>query len=88
MNLITTYRNNGKVGVYVAYELNKLDSNRVNLIFKIKEGKTSKIKDIRFIGNKNFSENELLLKCIVMTYLVSYLEPCLRSELVIHHNIY
>ncbi len=59
MNLITTYRNNGKVGVNVAYELNKLDSNRVNLIFKIKEGKTSKIKDIRFIGNKNFSENEL-----------------------------
>lgn len=59
MNLITTYRNNGKVGVNVAYELNKLYSNRVNLIFKIKEGKTSKIKDIRFIGNKNFSENEL-----------------------------
>ncbi|MBC6685664.1 outer membrane protein assembly factor BamA [Wolbachia pipientis] len=59
MNLITAYRNNGKVGVNVAYELNKLDSNRVNLIFKIKEGKTSKIKDIRFIGNKNFSENEL-----------------------------
>jgi outer membrane protein insertion porin family len=32
---------------------------RVNLVFKIKEGKTSRIKDIRFIGNKNFSENEL-----------------------------
>ncbi|WP_320157497.1 outer membrane protein assembly factor BamA [Wolbachia endosymbiont (group A) of Anomoia purmunda] len=59
MNLITTYRNNGKVGVKIECELEKLDSNRVNLIFKIKEGKTSKIKDIRFIGNKNFSENEL-----------------------------
>ncbi|WP_353284635.1 outer membrane protein assembly factor BamA [Wolbachia endosymbiont (group A) of Lasioglossum fulvicorne] len=59
MNLVTTYRNNGKVGVKIEYELEKLDSNRVNLIFKIKEGKTSKVKDIRFIGNKNFSENEL-----------------------------
>ncbi len=59
MNLITTYRNNGKVGVKIEYELNKLDGNRVDLIFKIKEGKTSKIKDIRFIGSKNFSENEL-----------------------------
>ncbi|WP_353273978.1 outer membrane protein assembly factor BamA [Wolbachia endosymbiont (group A) of Ennomos erosarius] len=59
MNLVTTYRNNGKVGVKIECELEKLDSNRVNLIFKIKEGKTSKIKDIRFIGNKNFSENEL-----------------------------
>lgn len=59
MNLVTTYRNNGKVGVKIECELEKLDSNRVNLIFKIKEGKTSKVKDIRFIGNKNFSENEL-----------------------------
>lgn len=59
VNLVTTYRNNGKIGVKIEYDLNKLDGNRVNLIFKIKEGKTSKIKDIRFIGNKNFSENEL-----------------------------
>ncbi|MDD9331215.1 MAG: outer membrane protein assembly factor BamA [Wolbachia sp.] len=59
MNLVTTYRNNGKVGAKVEYELTTLDSNRVNLIFKIREGRTSKIKSIRFIGNKNFSENEL-----------------------------
>lgn len=59
MNLVTTYRNNGKVGVKVEYELDKLDSNRINLIFKIKEGKTSRVKNIRFIGNKNFSEGEL-----------------------------
>ncbi|WP_395463036.1 outer membrane protein assembly factor BamA [Wolbachia endosymbiont of Cantharis cryptica] len=59
VNLIAAYRNNGKIGAKIEYELNKLDGNRVNLIFKIKEGKTSRIKDIRFIGNKNFSENEL-----------------------------
>ncbi|APR98041.1 outer membrane protein assembly factor BamA [Wolbachia endosymbiont of Folsomia candida] len=59
MNLAATYRNNGKVGVKIEYVLDKLDSNRINLIFKIQEGKTSRIKDIRFIGNKNFSRSEL-----------------------------
>ncbi|WCR54062.1 MAG: Outer membrane protein assembly factor BamA [Wolbachia endosymbiont of Ctenocephalides orientis wCori] len=59
INLATTYRNNGKIGVKISYELDKLDSNRVNLIFRIKEGKTSKIRDMRFIGNKNFSQSQL-----------------------------
>ncbi|WP_044135394.1 outer membrane protein assembly factor BamA [Wolbachia endosymbiont of Onchocerca ochengi] len=59
LNLATTYRNSGKIGAKIEYALNKLDGNRVNLVFKIKEGKTSRIRDIRFIGNKNFSENEL-----------------------------
>ncbi|QIT36102.1 outer membrane protein assembly factor BamA [Wolbachia endosymbiont of Brugia pahangi] len=59
VNLVTLYRHNGKIGVKVEYELDKLDGNRVNLIFKVKEGKTSRVKSVRFIGNKNFSENEL-----------------------------
>jgi outer membrane protein insertion porin family len=59
MNLITTYRNNGRVGAKIEYELDNLDNNRVNIIFKIKEGQTSRIKSIRFIGNKKFSEDEL-----------------------------
>jgi hypothetical protein len=76
MNLVTTYRNNGTVGVRITYELDKLDSNRINEIFKIKEGKTSKITNIRFIGNKNFSETELEQ---VMTYSVSYSELFLKA---------
>lgn len=59
INLATLYRNSGNIGVKIAYELDKLGSNRINLIFKIKEGRTSKIKGLRFIGNKNFSANEL-----------------------------
>lgn len=59
INLATLYRNSGKIGVKIAYELDKLGSNRINLIFKIKEGRTSKIKGLRFIGNTNFSANEL-----------------------------
>lgn len=34
VNLVTTYRNNGKIGVKIEYDLNKLDGNRVNLILK------------------------------------------------------
>lgn len=59
INLVTLYRNSGKIGVKISYELDKLGSNRINLIFKIKEGKTSRVKGLRFIGNKNFSGNEL-----------------------------
>ncbi|RDD35120.1 Outer membrane protein omp85 precursor [Wolbachia endosymbiont of Cylisticus convexus] len=59
INLVTLYRNSGKIGVKIAYEIDKLGSNRINLIFKVKEGRTSKIKGLRFIGNKNFSANEL-----------------------------
>ncbi|OWZ25656.1 outer membrane protein assembly factor BamA [Wolbachia endosymbiont of Wuchereria bancrofti] len=59
VNLVALYRHNGKIGVKIEYELDKLDGNRVNLIFKVKEGKTSRVKSVRFIGNKNFSENEL-----------------------------
>ncbi|QKX01507.1 outer membrane protein assembly factor BamA [Wolbachia endosymbiont of Cruorifilaria tuberocauda] len=59
LNLASTYRNNGKVSAKIKYELGKLDGNRVDLVFKIKEGKTSRVKDVRFIGNKNFSEDEL-----------------------------
>ncbi len=38
LNLATTYRNSGKIGAKIEYELNKLDGNRVNLVFKNKRG--------------------------------------------------
>ncbi|QKX03246.1 outer membrane protein assembly factor BamA [Wolbachia endosymbiont of Litomosoides sigmodontis] len=59
VNLVTLYRHNGKISVKIEYELNKLNGNRVNLTFKVKEGKTSRVKSVKFIGSKNFSENEL-----------------------------
>ncbi|MDN5248241.1 MAG: outer membrane protein assembly factor BamA [Wolbachia endosymbiont of Tyrophagus putrescentiae] len=59
LNLVTTYRNNGRIGAKVKYELAKLDDNKVNLIFKINEGRTSKVKSVKFVGNKNFSGEEL-----------------------------
>ena len=37
----------------------RLDQNRVNLVFEIDEGPLSKIRNISFIGNKNFSDSEL-----------------------------
>ncbi|WP_333023726.1 outer membrane protein assembly factor BamA, partial [Wolbachia endosymbiont of Pentidionis agamae] len=59
INLINMYRNSGKMDAKIEYELISLDKNRANLIFKINEGKTYKVKNVRFIGNKNFSEGEL-----------------------------
>lgn len=59
VNLLTTYRNNGKIGAKINYELVALDNNRINLIFKIYEGKTSRVKTVRFIGNNSFSDDEL-----------------------------
>ncbi len=60
INLIAFYRNNGKVGVKVKHELVMLDDNRVDLIFRVEEGPTSKIKSVRFVGNQSFSEDDLM----------------------------
>ncbi|WFW29736.1 MAG: outer membrane protein assembly factor BamA [Wolbachia endosymbiont of Menacanthus eurysternus] len=59
LNLITAYRNNDRINTKIKYELDKLDNNQINLIFKVQEGKISRIKSIKFIGNKNFPESNL-----------------------------
>jgi outer membrane protein insertion porin family len=53
------YLANGKYNASVDYELIPLSKNRVNLNFKISEGKISRIKEIKFIGNKIFTNEEL-----------------------------
>ncbi|OEY86779.1 outer membrane protein assembly factor BamA [Wolbachia pipientis] len=60
MNLATFYRNNGNIGAKVEHELVMLGDNRVDLIFKVNKGKGSKIKSVRFIGNKSFPEDDLI----------------------------
>ena len=37
----------------------KLEYNRINLVFEIKEGPTTKITDINFIGNQNYTDRAL-----------------------------
>ena len=40
-------------------KLIELDQNRVNVVFEINEGKTTKVKSISFIGNRAFTDGQL-----------------------------
>jgi outer membrane protein insertion porin family len=57
--IIQLYNSVGRYLINVKVEKVKLDNNRVKLIFKISEGPKTKIKNISFIGNKNFSQDML-----------------------------
>ena len=57
--LLTLYRLSGRFAAQVVPKIIRLDQNRVNLVFEIDEGPLSKIRNISFIGNKNFSDSEL-----------------------------
>lgn len=53
------YKRLGFFSTYVEPKLIRLEQNRVNLVFEIKEGLEAKIKKINFIGNKEFSDSTL-----------------------------
>ncbi|MBB44721.1 MAG: outer membrane protein assembly factor BamA [Rhodospirillaceae bacterium] len=57
--LLTLYRLSGRFAAQIAPKIIRLEQNRVNLVFEIDEGPLSKIRNISFIGNKNFSDSEL-----------------------------
>ncbi|NBS73456.1 MAG: outer membrane protein assembly factor BamA [Betaproteobacteria bacterium] len=54
------YINRSLYGAEVVTTITPIDRNRVNLSFNVIEGDVSKIKSLRIIGNKYFSESELL----------------------------
>jgi outer membrane protein insertion porin family len=47
-------------GAEVATTITPLERNRVNVVFTMTEGDSAKIRDIRIVGNKAFSESTLL----------------------------
>ena len=55
----TLYRRSGHYGVRVEPKIIRLSENRVNLVYEIDEGKVTKIRSIRFIGNRAFSDGKL-----------------------------
>jgi outer membrane protein insertion porin family len=57
--ILNLYRRSGRFGATVDPKIIKLDQNRVNLVFEIKEGERTEIRRISFVGNKNFSDSEL-----------------------------
>lgn len=53
------YRRQGRFSVSIQPKIIKLDQNRVNLVFEITEGDVTKIKSVRFVGNKKYSDSKL-----------------------------
>jgi outer membrane protein insertion porin family len=57
--ILNLYRRSGRFGATVDPKIIKLDQNRVNLVFEIKEGSRTDVRKISFVGNKSFSDGEL-----------------------------
>ncbi len=53
------YRRQGRFGAFVEPKIIQLDQNRVNLVFEIQEGDVTKVKAIRFVGNKHYDDSKL-----------------------------
>lgn len=57
--LYQIYSRQGRFAANIEPKLIKLDQNRVNLVFEIDEGPVTKVKSIRFVGNKRFDDDRL-----------------------------
>lgn len=57
--LLETYRKMGRYNASVEPKIIKLENNRVNLVFEIREGTSAGIENIVFVGNDHFSASEL-----------------------------
>ncbi len=53
------YINRSMYGAEMVITVTPIERNRVNLSFNVSEGETAKIKDIRIVGNKAFSESTI-----------------------------
>jgi outer membrane protein insertion porin family len=58
-SIINSYRAAGRYSVFVEPKIIKLDFNRINLVYEINEGNVTRITDINFIGNANYSDRKL-----------------------------
>jgi len=57
--IIEIYHRSGRFDVSVVPKIIELPNNRVNLVFEIKEGDKTGVKDIRFVGAQAFSQGRL-----------------------------
>ena len=54
------YLSHGLYGVQITTTVTPIERNRVNIAFAIEEGDAARIRQIKFVGNKVFSDSELL----------------------------
>lgn len=57
--ILDLYRRSGRFAATVEPKIIKLDQNRVNLVFEIREGDVTEVRRIDFVGNKVFSDSDL-----------------------------
>lgn len=57
--ILTLYRRKGRFAATVEPKVIQLEQNRVDLVFEINEGKWTEVRNIRFIGNRDFSDSRL-----------------------------
>lgn len=57
--ILDLYRRKGKYSARVEPKMVTLDDNRVDLVYEIEEGPEALVRDIRFIGNEQFTSSQL-----------------------------
>lgn len=57
--IIELYRRSGRFAAVVEPKLVQLEQNRVDVVFEVREGARSKVRQINIIGNEKFSDGEL-----------------------------
>ncbi len=73
--ILTLYRRQGLYAAQVEPKIINLDSNRIDVVFEINEGATTKVRAINFIGNSAFSDSQLrYVISTTQTTLLSFLK--------------
>jgi outer membrane protein insertion porin family len=57
--ILTLYRRSGRFAATVEPKVIQLEQNRVDVVFEIHEGPITDVENIRFVGNKEFSDSRL-----------------------------
>jgi outer membrane protein insertion porin family len=73
--ILNLYRRQGLYGAQVDPKIINLDSNRIDVVFEIAEGPTTKVRAINFIGNSAFSDSQLrYVISTTQTHILSFLK--------------
>jgi outer membrane protein insertion porin family len=73
--ILTVYRRTGLYAAQVDPKIINLDNNRIDVVFEINEGPTTKVRAINFIGNDAFSDSQLrYIISTTQTNILSFLK--------------